>query len=58
MIYIITEKDIEFCRSFNDLSKVIKYYIDNNIVYKLTSNINKVNTIKKELLKNHDQAIY
>ena len=56
MIFIITKKNIEFCKSFRDLSKVIKYYIDNNIVYKLTSNINKINTIKKELSKTSLQA--
>lgn len=55
-MYIITKKNIEFCRSYSELEKALKYYISNNIVYKLTALFDKVEDIKKELSKTSLQA--
>lgn len=48
-MYIITKNNIEICKSYEDLKKILNNYINNNISYYITSNINKINSIKKEL---------
>jgi hypothetical protein len=45
----ITNNNIELCSSYLDLEKIIKNYINNNIKYKLCSDITKLEDIKKDL---------
>lgn len=50
-MYIITKGSIEKVHNDFELSKLIKYYVNNNIKYilKFTDNIDKLLKIKKEL---------
>lgn len=48
-MFVVTSKSVSKTNNFEELKKLVSYYINNDISYKLTTLLFKVEDIKKEL---------